>query len=141
MLDVLIEATLITINEDLDREIEAYRSYLHKKSVMVGQKDQNKALDPAEQRKFALKLINQLKILIDLLQLQAITKGAEKNRLFFMGFEKMSNYYSMAMELTEAIDVELRQTLMITMQTYLLGIRTVTSLIERMGDWIRISHE
>jgi len=30
---------------------------------------------------------------------------------------------------------------MVTMQTYLLGIKTVTSLIERMGEWLRISHE
>ena len=79
MLDALIETTLTTINEDLGAEISDYNTWLHQSSTKITNTNLN-APDAANQKKFTIKLINQLKILIDLLQLQAITKGAEKNK-------------------------------------------------------------
>ena len=67
MLDALIETTINKINEDVSLEIEAYNGYLHKRFQVM--ESGLKAPNYEHQRKFALKLINQLKILIDLLQL------------------------------------------------------------------------
>ena len=53
----------------------------------------------------------------------------------------LSKFYSISIGLSEAIDTELKQTLILTCQTYLLGVRTVTSLLEKMNEWIRSSHE
>jgi hypothetical protein len=53
----------------------------------------------------------------------------------------LSKFYSISIGLSEAIDNELKQTLIITTQTYLLGVRTVTSLLDKMNEWIRNSHD
>ena len=53
----------------------------------------------------------------------------------------LSKYYSISLGLSDAIDNELKETLILTTQTYLLGVRTVTSLLDKMNEWIRSSNE
>jgi len=65
MLDVLVESVISRINEDLSLQIEEYNGYLHSRFTKFDRT--TKAPNAEEQTKFALKLINQLKILIDLL--------------------------------------------------------------------------
>lgn len=53
----------------------------------------------------------------------------------------LSKFYSISLGLSEAIDKELKETLILTTQTYLLGVRTVTNLLDKMNEWIRSSNE
>lgn len=107
MLDALVEDLIRDIGDGLKKMIESFHGYQTKGRFFSNSTD-IAAPKKEEQEQFAKKLINQLKILIDLLQLQAITKGADKNRIFFQGLEMLSKFYSISIGLSEAIDNELK---------------------------------